>query len=283
MLFRSFNIILLGTTLYLIGFMLHYFLGWNLYISSILIILIVILLNASGGMKAILTIDYFQGIFVSVAFIIVGCIVLFKIGGFWEFIHISLLSKSNDLLTSTLLPVDLNPFSKLWYAMPMGLFWSLMAGTSWTACNYSMVQRLLAAKNENSAQKAVIFTSFGGVLSVFIAYFIGVSVKSLNPELVHPDHAYLFAIHYYLPIGIRGLILVSLVASSISMINGLITSSTAMIVQDFFLRFFKQNSNSSLTKRVARYVQLIIVICGLMLLPISAKEEIGRASCRERV
>lgn len=268
-----FNIILLGTSIYLGGFMLQYFFGWKLYESCFAIIFIVALMNISGGMKAILTIDFYQGIFISITFLIIGSIILFKIGGIKEFMNIRLMSKAGSVLPSTLLHFDLSPFSTKWYSMPLGLIWAIFAGTSWTACNFSMVQRLLAAKNENQAQKAVIFTAFCGVLAAFIAYFIGVSVRSINPELIHPDQAYLFAILHYIPLGFRGLIIVGMVASLVSSINGLMTSSTTMVIQDFFLRFLRPNANSKSTIRAARLVQVIILIVAALLIPLSAKEE----------
>lgn len=267
-----FNLILLGTFIYLGGFMLEFIFGWNLYISCIAIMGVVALLNFTGGMKAILTIDFYQGIFISITFLIIGFVVLLKAGGLNEFMHIRLLSEAHAVLPSTLLPFDISPFSKQWYAMPLGLLWAILAGTSWTACNFSMVQRLLAARSEKSAQQAVIFTAFGGTLASFIAYGIGVSVRALNPELIHPDQAYLFAIMNYLPAGFRGLIIVGLVASLVSSVNGLMTSSTSLVIEDIFLRFLHPKASSQSTKRAARYVQIGVLLLATVLIPLSAKE-----------
>ena len=268
-----FNIVLLGTSIYLGGYMLKYFFGWNLYASCFAILVVVSLINYTGGMKAILTIDFYQGIFISITFLILGIVTLYRLGGINGFLNIRMLSEANNILPSTLLPYDLNPFSNQWYSMPLGLIWALLAGTGWTACNFSMVQRLLAAKNEKQAQKATLFTAFGNVVVCFISYGIGVSVRVLNPELIHPDQAYLFAVMHYLPMGLRGLIVAGLVASLVSSINGLMTSSTSLVIQDLYLRFIHPDSNSHSTKQAARLVQVIILLLASLLIPLSSREE----------
>jgi len=267
------NVVNLGTSLYLGGYMFEYFFGWNLYLSCLVIVLIVAFLNLTGGMKAILAIDFYQGIFISVTFLIIGAITLYRIGGITDFLHIKILSEAQTPLPSLLLPFDLSPSSLKWYAMPIGLIWAILAGTSWMACNFNMVQRLLAARNEKQAQKAVIFTAFGNVLACFIAYFIGISVRALYPELVHPDQAYLVAIMNFLPVGFRGLIIVGMTAALVSSINGMTTSTTSLFVEDIYLRFIKPTSNSKSTKQAARFAQVTVLILSVLLIPLAAKEK----------
>lgn len=268
-----FNIIFLGTSLYLGGYMLEYFFGWNLYLSCVMIGFIVWLLNFTGGMKAVLTIDFYQGIFITITFLIIGFITLYKIGGLSGFFQIHLLNKADKVLPSLLLPFDWSLSSTQWYAMPIGLVWAMIAGTSWTACNFSMVQRLLSAKSEKHAQKAVLFTAFGGVFATFIGYAIGVVVHSLNARVnIQPDQAFLFAILHYLPMGLRGLIIVGMLASLVSSVNGLLTSSTTLIIEDLFLRFFRRNALEKTIKPMARIMQIIILLLAAFLIPLSAKE-----------
>lgn len=266
------NIIILGTSLYLGGFMLEYFFGWNLYFSCIAILLIVGLLNYTGGMKAILTIDFYQGVFVSVIFLLIGFIMLYQVGGLSAFMKIHILSEANKPLPSIQLPFDLSPFSTKWFAMPFGIIWAMLAGASWMAGNFTIVQRLLAAKNEEQAQKAAIFTGFGNVLSCFIAYIIGVSVRVLHPEILHPDQAYLVAIADYIPLGVRGLIIVGMVAGLVSTINGLITSTTSLFIEDVYLRLIKPTANDGSVKIAAHFVQVIILVLSMLLIPLSSKE-----------
>lgn len=267
------NIVNLGTSLYLGAYMFEYFFGWNLYLSCLVIVLVVGFLNLTGGMKAILAIDFYQGVFISVTFLMIGFITLYRIGGITDFLHIQLLSKAHTSLPSTLLPFDLSPSSQQWFAMPLGLLWAVLAGTSWMACNFNMVQRLLAAKNEKQAQKAVIFTAFGNVLACFIAYFIGVSVRVLYPELIHPDQAYLVAIMHFLPVGFRGLIIVGMVAALVSSINGMTTSTTSLFVEDIYLRLIKPNANSKSKKQAAHFAQVTLLILSILLIPLAAKEQ----------
>lgn len=202
-------------------------------------------------MKTVLSINIYQSVFITLALFTVGIVCICKVGGLWDFLHLPTTSKSGNPMPSTLLPVDLDLRSQQWYALPSGLIWVALAGTAWIACNFGMAQRLLAAKSEVHAQKAMLYTGAGATITFFIAYTIGVSINRLEPGL-DPDRSYIHAIVNLFPIGVRGLMIAGLIASLISTIDGLLTASGTLVTQDIFLRFVKPGANDENIKLSTR-------------------------------
>lgn len=267
-----YNIIVLGTSIYLGGLILQTVFDWNLYMSCAIIIGVVGLYVLMGGMKTVLSINIYQAIFITLSLLTVGIVCIREVGGLWDFMHLPTLSKAGSPMSSTLLPIDLNLKSQKWYAMPSGLIWAALAGTAWIACNFGMAQRLLAAKNEEHAQKAMLFTGAGATVTFFIAYAIGVAVNMMKPDLA-PDKSYLYAILDLFPTGLRGLMIAALIASLLSSIDGLLTASGTLVTQDIFLRYFRPEATDKKTKQFSRIVQTIVIILALLLIPIAAREE----------
>lgn len=269
-----YNVIILGTSIYLGGLILSEVFNWNLQISSITIIAVVGLYVMMGGMKTVLSINIYQSVFIVLTLLTVGVMCVVQVGGISGFLAIKELSRSGTELVSTKLPWDLNLFSKLWYPAPSGYIWASMAGSAWIACNFAMVQRLLAAKNEKHAQMAILFTGAGHVFTFFIAYLIGVSMKVLSPQIL-PDKSYITAIMDFFPVGIRGLLIAGLIASLISTIDGLLTSTSTLVTKDIYLRFVNPGSTDKQTKTFIRIVQgIVIAIAIFLILPFALKSEI---------
>lgn len=268
-----YNIIVLGTSIYLGGLIMQTIFNWNLLLSCSVIMIIVAVYVMMGGMRTVLTINIYQAVFITLTLMTVGITCIAKVGGLSALINSSELSASGAPLASTMFPFDLNIKSKMWYAMPSGLIWGALAGTAWIACNFGMVQRLLAAKDEKNAQKAILFTGAGHVFTFFFAYAVGISIKLLEPELAKADESYMYAVLNFFPIGIRGLLIAGLIASLISTIDGLLTSSGTLITQDIFLRFFKPEAKDKSIKKFARIVQAIVLIIAFFIVPVAAREQ----------
>ncbi|WP_430811885.1 MULTISPECIES: sodium:solute symporter family transporter [unclassified Carboxylicivirga] len=268
-----YNIIVLGTSIYLGGLILQTIFGWGLLWACLVIMGIVGLYVMLGGMKTVLTINIYQAVFITLTLMAVGIMSIYKVGGLSALWSASELSQAGNPMASSLLPFDLSPMSDMWYAMPAGLIWGALAGTAWIACNFGMVQRLLAAKDERHAQKAMLFTGAGHVFTFFFAYAVGVSINLLKPEIAKADESYVFAILNFFPVGIRGLLIAGLIASLISTIDGLLTSSGTLMTQDIYLRFFKPLAKDKAIKTFARVVQAIVLTIAFFIIPVAAKEQ----------
>lgn len=267
-----YSIIVLGTSIYLGSLILTELFNWPIYAGCAAIMVAVGMYVVLGGMKTVLTINIYQSVFILATLFTVAAMVVYQVGGISAFAAIKELDEVGQVLPSTLLPFDPSLFSKAWYPMPQGIVWASMAGVSWLACNYAMVQRLLAAKNEQHAQKAILFTGAGHVFTFILGYTIGVGMRILEPDVL-PDKSYIIAIFNYFPVGVSGLLIAGLLASLLSSIDGLITSASTMITKDIYLRFVRPQASDRNTKSFARIVQVLTIVLALMLIPMAAQSK----------
>ena len=268
-----YNVIVLGTSIYLGGLILQTIFDWNLLLSCLVIMIVVGLYVMVGGMKTVLAINIYQALFVTLTLMVVGITCIHHVGGLSVLLHNDTTSAAGNPLASTMLPFDLSLKSDKWYAMPSGFIWGALAGTAWIACNFGMVQRLLAAKNEQHAQKAILFTGAGHVFTFFFAYAVGISIKMLQPELAKADESYMYAVMNFFPVGIRGVLIAGLIASLISTIDGLLTSSGTLITQDIYLRFLKPDAGDKKIKKFARTIQAVVLVLAFLIIPLAAREQ----------
>ena len=264
------SVVVLGTSIYLGGLILNEIFNWPLYACCAAIMAITGLYVIMGGMKTVLSINVYQCVFLTLTIVAVGVVAIYKAGGLSAIAGIRTLNDAGIIHPSTLMSVDWNIFSDLWYPLPTGFIWATMAGTAWIACNFGMVQRLLAARSEQDAQKAILFCGIGNGALFVLAYLIGVSMRHLMPD-IFPDKAYIKAIYTMFPVGVRGLLVAGLIASLLSTIDGLVTSSSTLITEDIYLRFVRPDAQDKTIKRFARITQTIVIIASLALIPFAAQ------------
>lgn len=267
-------VIVMGTSIYLGALIMTEIFDWPLWVGAAVIMLIVGVYVIMGGMKTILRINIYQSIFITLTLFAVAAVMLYKVGGLGVFASIKEVNQAGQILPSTLLKWDWTLSSTNWYPLPSGIAWAAMAGAAWIACNFGMAQRLLAAKDEKHAQKAILFTGAGHVFTFLMAYSIGVCIRVLIPELDNPDASYMRAVLDYFPVGVRGILIAGLLASLLSTIDGLLSASSTLITSDVYLRFIRPNSNDKTTKKFARIIQIIIIIAATLIIPMAAKSTI---------
>lgn len=267
-------VIVMGTSIYLGSLIMTEIFNWPLWLGAAVIMLIVGVYVIMGGMKTILRINIYQSIFITLTLVAVAVVMIYRIGGLGAFASIKEVNQAGQVLPSTLLEIDWKLNSKSWYPLPEGLLWAGMAGAAWIACNFGMAQRLLAAKNEKHAQKAILFTGAGHVFTFLLAYAIGVCIHVLVPELDNPDASYMRAVLEYFPSGVRGILIAGLLASLLSTIDGLLSASSTLITSDVYLRFIRPGSSDKNTKKFARIIQAVIIIAATLIIPVAAKSTI---------
>ena len=266
-----YSIVILGTSIYLGALILMEMLQVPLWLGASIIMLVVGVYVITGGMKTVLKINQYQAVFIIFTLIIVAYATISEIGGISGFAAMEVLNEGGQVLSSTLLPFDWSLNSSQWYHFPPGLLWAGLAGTAWIACNFGMAQRLLAAKTEKQAQKAILFTGFGHVFTFILAYAIGVGMKVYAPDIVKPDSSYIRAIFEFFPVGVRGILIAGLIASLLSTIDGLLTSASTLVTYDIYLRFLKPRATDKNIKFFIRSVQIVIIILALLLIPVAAE------------
>ena len=99
---------------------------------------------------------------------------------------------------------------------------------SYWGFNQYIIQRALAAKSVDEAQKGIVFAAFLKLLMPVIVVLPGIAMFVLNPELSAPDKAYPSAMNL-LPLGIKGLVFAALLAAIVSSLASMCNSISTIL------------------------------------------------------
>jgi len=144
-------------------------------------------------------------------------------------------------------------------AVLIGGMW--IANLSYWGCNQYIVQRALAAKSINEAQKGVIFAAYLKLLMPVIIVLPGIAAVVLAPELPRSDQAYPTMMQL-LPPGIAGLVFAALIAAIVASTASKINSIATIFTLDIYNKRGKAHDERTLVRvgRIAAIVAIAIAI-----------------------
>jgi len=189
-----------------------------------------------GGLKAVAFTDIIQVVLLVIGGLMIAGIALDRISEGQGMIQgFAMLTEQLPEKFDMILSED-NPS---YMSMP-GL--SVLVGGMWVmnlsywGFNQYIIQRALAAKSTDEAQKGIAFAAFLKLLVPVLVVLPGIAAAMLYPELVDtPDQAYP-AMMQLLPVGILGIVFAALigaiVSSLASMMNSISTIATLDIYRD---------------------------------------------------
>ena len=102
---------------------------------------------------------------------------------------------------------------------------------SYWGFNQYIIQRALAAKSVDEAQKGIAFAAFLKLLMPVIVVLPGIAMFVLAPDLSAPDKAYPSAMNL-LPVGIKGLVFAALLAAIVSSLASMCNSISTIFTVD---------------------------------------------------
>ncbi|SHM79189.1 Na+/proline symporter [Cyclobacterium lianum] len=139
-----------------------------------------------------------------------------------------------------------------------------------------IVQRMLAAKDENNALSSVmLFTivhyairPWPWIIVALCSIIVFPDLQALqtafpgvDPAIVQDDLAYP-AMLSFMPVGIMGLVVTSLVAAYMSTLSTMLNLGSSYLVNDFYLRFVRPGASQKHLITVGRIATLLIMIVG---------------------
>lgn len=181
-----------------------------------------------GGLKAVVYTDAIQAVLLLFGAVLITTIAFVKVGS-WE----TAMEATTPEMMSLVKPIsdDFLPWPGLIFGVPL-------LGFYFWCTNQFMVQRVLGAKNINHARWGALFAGFMKLFVIFIMVFPGIFALTLYPDLPHqpgytPDLVFPVLLFDLLPAGIRGLILVALIAAIMSSIDSTLNSASTLVTMDF--------------------------------------------------
>lgn len=175
--------------------------------------------------------------------------------------------------------VDLLAFTPLTWGDGGRIIWSTAAGISastffayvglqWWAFRRSdgggeFVQRLAAARTEEEAQKAAwLFNLLHYVVRTWPWIVVALAAVVIYPDLEDPELGYPRLMLDFLPTGVLGLVVASLVAAFMSTVSTTINWSASYLTHDLYVRFFRSDASSRERVIAARVASVVVTALG---------------------
>lgn len=248
---------------------------------------ITVLYSMLGGLKGVLITDFIQfGIALAGSiWASIYVINMPEIGGLEALIsHPNLESKTSlfpDFTDpSNYIPLIIIPLAVQW--------WSVWYPGAEPGGGGYIVQRMLAAKNEKHATLASLLFNvmhyavrpWPWIIIGFASLIIYPNISSLaeaypnlNPSFIKNDLAYA-AMLSYLPAGLLGLIITSLIAAFMSTISTHLNWGSSYVVNDFYARFINPKASDKKKVLIGRLSTIVMmVLAGLLALKLEEAKE----------
>jgi len=278
-----FNVLIMATVslamIKIAGVMLGYSPVKTLIIASV----ITAAYSAAGGLRAVVLTDFLQfGLAMAGA---IGAAVVAvrmpQVGGLTHLLqHPALAGKTSFLPdfsdTSMVISLLVIPLAVQW--------WSVWYPGAEPGGGGYIAQRMLSARDEDGAVKATLFFNVAHyalrpwpwiivALSSLVVFPDLASLRAafphVDPSVVRNDLAYP-AMLSYLPTGLLGLVVASLIAAFMSTISSHLNWGSSYIVNDFYHRFVKSGADEAELVRVGRIATVVLmVLAGLLALLLS--------------
>ena len=216
-----------------------------------------------GGLKAVALTDIIQVALLVLGGLFIAAIALDKVSG-----GEGIVAGFNVLLEKAPEKFDLI-FSKddPHYNYLPGI--SVLLGGMWImnlsywGFNQYIIQRALAAKNVQEAQKGIMFAAYLKMLIPVIVVLPGVAAVMLAPELEAPDKAYPTVMRL-LPAGLLGLVFAALIAAIVSSLASMMNSISTIFTMDFYRHHVNRGASEEQLVRVGRIVSFSAMVTAMI-------------------
>lgn len=214
------------------------------------------LYTAAGGLRAVVYTDALQAVVLLAGSVLVAVIAFQRVGS-WE--AVVAVSSAQDL--SLVRPAD-DPFLP-WPGLVLGL---PLLGIYYWCNNQYIVQRALGARSLDHGRWGALFAGFLKLPVLFLMVMPGLFARVLYPELDQPNMVFPTLILDLLPVGIRGLVLVALVAAIMSSLDSTMNAVSTLVTMDFAKQWRSGLSERALV-RIGRVATLVVMILGTLWAP----------------
>jgi len=236
------------------GILVKQILGIPMWESVIIMVVLASILTAAGGLKAIAYTSVFQMILLIVVSLTLTLIGLSKVGGLTGLYHATpvhywKLFQPNSDPDFPWLPIILGyPIMGVW-------FW---------CTEQSMVQSVLGAKSLKQGQLGASFIGWLKILDVPLFILPGIICFVLFPHLKDSSEAYLVLVTNLFPDGMKGLIVVVLLAALLGNIGSSLNSVSTVYTMDIYLKKNKPNATNQEIVKIGRWVTVFSAIISVI-------------------
>ena len=248
----------IAITLFAGGLLLNAMLGWDIYTSTLVMVVITGIYTIVGGLRAVMITHVFQMIVLIVGATILTVVGLEKVGGLTHLVN-GLPANYFDVFRPINDP-DF-PWTGILFGAPILALWY------WCTDQY-IVQRVLSAKNPEQARTATIFTGFLKLLPAALMVLPGMVAILLFPGAKGDQVIGMLFSAQYLPVGLRGIVLAGFLSAMMSSLASVFNSTATLFTMDFY-RIYNPQATQRKLVLVGRLATTIIVITAILWIPLT--------------
>ncbi|MGM0635189.1 MAG: sodium:solute symporter family protein [Bacteroidota bacterium] len=273
-----FNIVIMATVCLAAIKIGHVMFGFSAIQSLVIACSITVIYSMLGGLKGVLLTDFIQ-------------FIIAMVGSIWACIHITempeiggleaLISHTNVAEKTAFFPDFTQPEVYLpLLVIPLAVqWWSVWYPGAEPGGGGYIVQRMLAAKNEDHATKATLFFTivhyairpWPWILIGMASLIIYPTTSSLQEAFPHLSQSFVkddlsyAAMLKFLPTGLLGIVVTSLIAAFMSTISTHLNWGSSYVVNDFYTRFINTSATEKKKVLVGRLSTFLMMICAALL------------------
>ncbi|GAA4496832.1 sodium:solute symporter [Hymenobacter ginsengisoli] len=229
------------------GVLVRQILGVPMWQSVIVLVLFAGLFAYTGGLRAIAKVNVFQMLLLIGVSLTLSILGVLKVGGlarvwhgvpshYWNLVHPAADPKYP------------------WYAILLGYPVSAIA---FFCTDQAMVQSVLGAKSLEQGQLGVNFIGWLKILSLPLFILTGILCYELFPSLKDPNEAYMTMVTSLFPAGLKGLVVVVLIAVLVGTIGSSLNALSTVFTLDVYARRINPRATEADVVRVGRLTVLV--------------------------
>jgi SSS family solute:Na+ symporter len=233
-----------------------------------------------GGLLAVVMTESVQTILLLIGAVCITVVGYINIGGWDSLVHT--LNTQPHPLAGGGVPADTGNFLNMlrgnddpsglpWYSIFLGY---PVIGIWYWCCDQTIVQRVLAAKDEKQARLGPLFCAFLKILPVFFFVLPGIICVALVQNNFFNGEApkaaadtYTFMIAHMLPVGLKGLITAAMLAAAMQTCSAALNSTATLFSYDIFKRWRPSATDHQLVV-IGKITTVAATILAIVLSPI---------------
>ncbi|XP_053273761.1 sodium/glucose cotransporter 5 isoform X3 [Pleuronectes platessa] len=253
----------ISTDLYSGALFVQVCLGWNLYLSTVLMLVVTALYTIAGGLAAVIYTDTLQTVIMIIGAIILTITAFNKIGGYSNLERVYSMAVPSKIIPNSTCHLPREDAMHLfrnavtgdlpWPGMTLGL--TILATWYWCT-DQVIVQRSLSAKSMSHVKGASILAAYLKMLPFIFIILPGMISRALYP-------------------GLRGLMIAVMMAALMSSLTSIFNSSSTLFTMDIWKKHRPRAPEKELLL-VGRIVTVILVVVSVVWIPILQSANSGQ-------
>ncbi|KAM6172312.1 sodium/glucose cotransporter 4 [Erethizon dorsatum] len=274
-------------------------LGWNLYLSTVILLVVTAVYTITGGLMAVIYTDALQTVIMVGGALVLMFLGFQKVGWYPGLQQLYRQALPNATVPNTTCHLP-RPDAFHMLRDPVsgdipwpGLIFGLTVLATWCWCtDQVIVQRSLSAKNLSHAKGGSVLGGYLKILPMFFIVMPGMISRALYPDevgCVDPEVcqrvcgarvgcsniAYPKLVMALMPIGLRGLMIAVIMAALMSSLTSIFNSSSTLFTIDVWQRFRRRATEQELMV-VGRVFVVFLVVVSILWIPVVQSSSSGQ-------